>query len=121
MKDYINSNNIICTDAHATYKSYMKDIKIPHKILNSKKKERIKNKIYHLQNINNYHKRFKEWMQKFNGVATKYLKNYVSGFKIIDEIKNSIHKVEKILIFCLSINLNCNNEEIWKGDPLFQK
>ncbi|AOM81716.1 hypothetical protein BBEV_0322 [Salisediminibacterium beveridgei] len=26
-----------------------------------------------IQNVNNYHRRLKGWIQRFNGVATKYL------------------------------------------------
>jgi transposase-like protein len=118
---YIDKTNTICSDAHATYSGYTTENKIPHEILNSQKNERVKRKIYHIQNINNYHKRLKEWMIKFHGVATKYLRNYVSGFKIIDEVKNLTHKTEKILRFCLSVNLKLTNKEIWKGDPLFIK
>jgi hypothetical protein len=33
----------------------------------------VKKAIYHLQHVNSYHKRLKDWMQRFQGVATKYL------------------------------------------------
>ena len=34
--------------------------------------------VYHLQNVNNLHRRFRTFMRNYNGVATKYLNNYVN-------------------------------------------
>jgi len=31
--------------------------------------------IFHIQNVNAYHSRFKGWMERFHGVATRYLRN----------------------------------------------
>ncbi|GFZ33247.1 hypothetical protein CSC2_37730 [Clostridium zeae] len=33
--------------------------------------------IYHIQHINTFHRKLKKWMNRFNGVATKYLDNYL--------------------------------------------
>jgi transposase-like protein len=33
---------------------------------------------FHINNVNAYHGRFKEWMRRFNGVATRNLPNYLS-------------------------------------------
>lgn len=58
--------------------------------------------IYHVQNVNSLHKRFRYFIRKYNGVATKYLNHYVNLFiwienhrKIVDvniekEFKNYI-------------------------------
>lgn len=43
-------------------------------------KERVKG-LYHIQNVNNYHSRLKGWIQRFNGVATKYFDHYLSWFQ----------------------------------------
>ena len=45
-------------------------------------KERVKG-LYHIQNVNNYHSRLKSWMDRFNGVATKYLHRYLSWFHFL--------------------------------------
>jgi hypothetical protein len=38
--------------------------------------------IYHIQHVNNYHKRLKDWMARFGvgGVATKYLDHCLCKF-----------------------------------------
>jgi hypothetical protein len=37
--------------------------------------------IYHIQHINAFHSKLKEWMYGFHSVATKYLANYMYWFK----------------------------------------
>lgn len=40
-----------------------------------------KNGIYHISHVNSLHSRFKKWVDRFNGVVTKYLPNYLHWFK----------------------------------------
>jgi len=40
---------------------------------------------WHIQNVNAYHSRLKTWVRKFNGVATRYLENYLAWFRILDK------------------------------------
>lgn len=37
--------------------------------------------LYHIQNVNNYDRRLKGWIQRFNGVPTKYLNKYLTWFQ----------------------------------------
>ena len=39
---------------------------------------------YHVQNVNAYDSRLKEWLRRFHGVATKYLDSYLGWFRAID-------------------------------------
>ena len=39
------------------------------------------NKIIHMNTINSFHSGLKKFMIRFNGVATKYLDNYVNYFR----------------------------------------
>ena len=43
-----------------------------------------RNKVLHIQTVNSYVSRFKKWMARFNGVATKYLPNYL-GWRLMLE------------------------------------
>lgn len=44
--------------------------------------------LYHIQNVNNYYSRLEDWIQRFNGVATKYLSHYLSWFHFLDMVKH---------------------------------
>ena len=48
------------------------------------KRSRHKEDIYHIQHINSLHSNLKRWMSRFNGVATKYLSNYLKWNKWIN-------------------------------------
>jgi len=52
------------------------------------KKAPVRERIYHIQNVNAYHRRLKSFMAPFNGVATKYLDNYLAWFRFYDLKKN---------------------------------
>ncbi|HSR03893.1 MAG TPA: hypothetical protein VLM88_04840 [Proteiniclasticum sp.] len=41
------------------------------------KNGKFKESIYHIQNINALHSNLRSWIQKFKGVSTKYLANYL--------------------------------------------
>jgi hypothetical protein len=41
----------------------------------------------HVQNVNAYHSRFHQWLSRFNGVATSYLRNYLAWRQVLDARK----------------------------------
>lgn len=77
----------LCSDSHRSYKKFAKDKGLRHVAINASKGQHIKDKVYHIQNVNNVHHLLKDWMRKFNGVATKYLQNYMNWFRIERENK----------------------------------
>ncbi|CAH2212706.1 protein of unknown function [Tepidibacter aestuarii] len=70
----ISKNSILCSDSHKSYIRFIKELGLNHiKIKRDKKKE----VLYHVQHVNWYHIRHREWSFKFHGVATKYLNFYL--------------------------------------------
>ncbi|MGG0184516.1 hypothetical protein ABEY26_00480, partial [Bacillus rhizoplanae] len=63
--------------------------------------------IYHIQHVNSYHKRLKEWMNRFQGVATRYLDNYLFWHRFL-ELHKKMPKQEKakfmLLQTCRKVN-----------------
>jgi len=84
---YVSKGDTLCADAHGSYKSFAKKHGMKYKSLNANKKVRVIEKKYHIQNVNNMHSRFKLWMGGFKGVATKYLPNYATWFRMLELIK----------------------------------
>jgi transposase-like protein len=81
------TKSILCSDAHKTFQAYAKENKMPHKMLYARKKQYVIDNIYHVQNVNSLHSQLKKFMIKFNGVATKYLQNYVNYYKAFSSLK----------------------------------
>lgn len=45
---------------------------------------------WHVQNVNAYHTRLKNWMRRFHGVATKYLANYLGWRRLLDRCHDAV-------------------------------
>jgi fructose-bisphosphate aldolase class I len=58
--------------------------KLPHEKVNPGKKRYVTKEFYHIQNVNAYHQRFKTFLHRFRGVATKYLNHYVAYHRFLD-------------------------------------
>jgi hypothetical protein len=87
LNNYIGTEITLCSDAHRSFKSYAKAYKLHYVGLNISKGQRIVQKKYHIQTVNNVHARLKQWMLRFNGVSTKYLQNYMNWFSLLEETK----------------------------------
>jgi len=61
---------------------------ITHRPVNLAAGVRVIAGVYHIQNVNAYHSRLKQWMKRFHGVATRYLENYLGWFRWLDQQEN---------------------------------
>lgn len=77
LKPILGKDTLLCTDGSRAFKAMAKEVGIPHQALNIKAGARVKEKIFHIQNVNAYDSRLKGWMRRFNGVATRYLDSYL--------------------------------------------
>jgi hypothetical protein len=83
----IDDDAILCTDSHRSFRAFAGAHDFKYKPVNISKGRRVVKKVYHIQNVNNAHTRLKAWMVRFDGVATKYLGNYMGWFGLLEEIK----------------------------------
>lgn len=67
---------LLVTDSNAAYRYFAREAGISHEAVNLRAGERVRGAI-HVQNVNAYHSRFREWLARFHGVATRYLPNYL--------------------------------------------
>jgi len=99
MGNQINPNQtILCSDAHVSYKGFAIDNNIEHHVLKTIIKQRVKNKVYHIQHVNSTHNRVEKWIDNtFWGVSTKYLQQYLNWYRIKENIKNSNDKLNEFV------------------------
>lgn len=68
------------------------------------KSGKARNGIYHIQHINNYHSQLKMCMDRFKGVSSKYLNNYLIWHNIVNYSKEELAERKNILLrFVMSI------------------
>jgi hypothetical protein len=95
---YASVITVLCTDAEAQYRKFAREAGVEHQEMNAKAGVRVKRGIFHIQHVNGHHSRLKGWMRRFNGVATRWLDNYLGWFRFIDrhgqvDRKETIHKM----------------------------
>jgi transposase-like protein len=80
----IQPDSVLCSDSLPTYATFARKEGLAHKPVNLSSGIRVREGVFHIQNVNAYHQRLKTWLQRFNGVATKYLPNYLGWHRLLD-------------------------------------
>ena len=104
LKGKLDKAEVLCSDGHRSYDAFAKQNTIEHKKFNASKGQRAVEKIYHVQNVNNMDMRLRKFMESFNGVATKYLQNYLNWFLVLEKIKNSTSKMATVATIAFASN-----------------
>lgn len=100
----LDKAEVLCSDSHRSYTAFTKSNEITHKKFNVSKGQKTVDKIYHVQNVNNMDMRLRKFMDSFNGVATKYLQNYLNWFLVLEKIKNKTNKIATVAFIALASN-----------------
>ncbi len=95
LENKIQPGTILCTDAHRSYTAFAKSNGIEHHTLKASAKE-FKKGQYHIQHVNQVCSDLKKWIERFNGVSTKYLQNYLNWYSLIDAINRSSNRTRVI-------------------------
>lgn len=116
--DRIEEDSILCTDSLASYNKYAKKYGIS---LVQVKNGKFKEGIYHIQNINSFHGNLRGWIQRFKGVSTKYLANYLYWFKWLEFFKSEKRalKGKQLLIHAHSSSCNVRIKDFQGRGPVF--
>ena len=91
----------LSTDGSAMLARAARDLGIEHHGLTTLGGER-KHGVWHTQDVNGYHSRFKGLMARFKGVATSYLLNYLRWFRALDRNAQSGAKAASLLAVAIS-------------------
>ena len=76
----LDPHALLVTDANAAYRAFSRKHGIAHEAVNLRAGVRVRRangSAIHVQNVNAYHGRFKGWLRRFHGVASRYLPNYL--------------------------------------------
>lgn len=103
LKPILATDAILCTDAAAMLAAAAREIGIAHRPVNVSAGQRVVAGVYHIQNVNAYVSRLKNWMRRFHGVATKYLDSYLGWFRILDRYAGNTLKPALLLEMAISV------------------
>lgn len=80
---------ILCSDGSGTLAAAAKALGVAHRPINLSAGIRVVAGVYHVQNVNAYDSRLKDWIRRFHGVATRYLDSYLGWFRAIDRTRGA--------------------------------
>lgn len=96
----LTTNNVLVTDAWGAYRTYADEKGLVHYRIKSNTDKYVIKGLYHIQNVNGLHSRLKHWIDRFKGVASKYLDNYLAWFLFVDSHSNerTKHTIKEFLL-----------------------
>jgi transposase-like protein len=83
LKPVLPADVLLISDSALSYRHFAQQAGIMHEMVNTKKGVRARGAI-HIQNVNAWHSRFKSWLVRFRGVASRYLINYSGWQRVLD-------------------------------------
>lgn len=84
LKPLLPSDTILCTDGSSVLAAAVKEIGVSHRPVNVSAGRRVVAGVYHIQNVNAFDSRLKNWIRRFHSVATKYFDSYLGWFSTLD-------------------------------------
>jgi transposase-like protein len=86
LKDAVsNTDVLLCMDGDPALIAFAKREAIEYELILASHGEHVHEKVLHIQTVNSYISRFKKWLDRFNGVATKYLPNYLGWRRMLEK------------------------------------
>jgi hypothetical protein len=83
LKAVLPADVLLISDGAIAYRHFAAQAGITHEFVNVKAGIRARGAI-HIQNVNGWHSRFKSWLVRFRGVASRYLINYSGWQRLLD-------------------------------------
>ncbi len=114
----IDNDSVLCTDSHKSYIKFARNFNLE---LQQIKRGRHKEGIYHIQHINAYHSKLKKWMGRFNGVATKYLANYMYWFKWLQvfSAEKDMARIKHLIVQSHTVHTDTKIKYFSYREPIF--
>ena len=81
LKPLVHPEAVLCTDGASVYAAFARKYGIRHEAVHAQG-PRVRG-AFHIQNVNAYDSRLR-WMQRFHGVATKYLPHYLGWRRLLE-------------------------------------
>ena len=101
----LDPHALLVTDSNAAYGAFARTHRIAHRAVNLRAGERVRYDAHgtaiHVQNVNAYHRRFREWLARFHGVASRYLPNYLGWHWALDG--GRVTSVEQLLSIAIGV------------------
>ena len=89
--DVVSPANLLVCDDGRPLRAFARRAKVPVRVVPAPGKPLSGEPEIHINNVNAYHSRLKEWMRRFHGVATKNLPNYLGWRRALEAAAEQAH------------------------------
>ncbi len=93
---------VLCTDGSKALAAAARYIGVEHHAINASAGEHAKGP-WHINNVNGYHSRLKNWLRRFNGVASSYLPHYLGWFRVLERFRPATLTPSALLALAIGI------------------
>ena len=102
MASAVAADAVLCTDGSGLLAGVAQALDIEHQSVNLSKVQRVRG-AWHVQNVNAYQSRLKQWLRRFNGVASSYLANYLGRFRALDRQGSTVREPTWLLTLAVHV------------------
>ena len=102
LRSRIQDDAVLCTDGSAALAAAAVALGVQHQAVNQSKGQRVRGP-WRTQNVNAYHSRLKGWIDRFKGVSTSYLENYLGWFRAVDRAAKNPQKTAPMLALAIGL------------------
>ena len=95
---------LLVSDSHGAYRSFARRHGIAHETVNLRAGVRVRRSAagaIHVQNVNAYHQRLRQWLSRFRGVASRYLPSYLGWHRTLDS--GQVTSAEQLLRIAIKV------------------
>jgi transposase-like protein len=96
LKPILPADTILCSDGSSALAAAARHLGVEHHALNVAAGVRVDG-AWHVQNVNAFGSRLREWLRRFKGVSTRYLENYLGWFRALDRSPGSAPQPASLL------------------------
>ena len=86
LQPVLAADAVLCTDGSGALAAAARYLQLEHHAINASAGRHVIGP-WHINNVNGYHGRLKNWLRKFNGVASSYLPHYLGWFRALDRLR----------------------------------
>ena len=86
LQPVLPADAVLCTDGSAALAAAARHIGVEHHAISASAGQHAIGH-WHINNVNGYHSRLKNWLRRFNGVSSAYLHHYLGWFRALERFR----------------------------------
>jgi transposase-like protein len=102
LQPVLAADAVLCTDGSAALAAAARHIGVEHHAINASAGQHAIGP-WHINNVNGYHSRLKNWLRRFNGVASSYLPHYLGWFRALERFRPIALTPQALLALAIGI------------------